>query len=70
MTPNKGKHRQEPIQSRASIELMTTDHLMPEHEAEAGFFLGENRGWAFGVPLVTRRHEVAGAPGRYGWDGS
>ncbi len=35
----------------------------------AGLFLGDNRGWGFGVSVVTRRDDVSSVPGRYGWDG-
>jgi CubicO group peptidase (beta-lactamase class C family) len=69
MMLNKGKHGRERILSRPSVELMTTDQLTPEQKAGAGFVLGENRGWGFGVSMVTRRDDVAAVPGRYGWDG-
>jgi CubicO group peptidase (beta-lactamase class C family) len=69
MMLNKGKHGRERILSRPSVELMTTDQLTAEQKAGAGFFLGDSRGWGFGVSLVTRRDDVAGIPGRYGWDG-
>ena len=69
MLLNKGKYGRERILSRPSVELMTTDQLTPEQKAEPGFFLGDSRGWGFGVSLVTRRDDVAGVPGRYGWDG-
>ena len=50
---------------------MTTDQLTPEQKAASGFFLGflDNRGWGFGVSVVTRRDDVAAVPGRFGWDG-
>ena len=32
-------------------------------------FLGDNRGWGFGVSVVKRRDDIAGIPGRYGWEG-
>lgn len=68
---NKGKHGHERILSRLSIELMTTDHITPEQKAVSEFFAGawENRGWGFGMSVITRRDDVAGVPGRYGWDG-
>jgi CubicO group peptidase (beta-lactamase class C family) len=69
MMLNKGKHGSERILSRPSVELMTTDQLTPGQKAEAGLILGENRGWGFGVAIVTKGDDSAGVPGRYGWDG-
>jgi CubicO group peptidase (beta-lactamase class C family) len=68
---NKGKHGSERILSRLSVELMTTDQITPEQKAVSGFFPGfwDNRGWGFGLAIVTRRDDVAAVPGRFGWDG-
>ena len=67
-----GAHGQERILSRPSIELMTTDHLTPEQKAASPFFesFWNDRGWGLGVAVFTRRDEVAGSPGRFGWDGA
>jgi CubicO group peptidase (beta-lactamase class C family) len=64
-----GRHGGERILSRPSVELMTTNQLTPEQQAGGSLILGDNRGWGFGVAVVTRRDGVAAAPGRYGWDG-
>jgi CubicO group peptidase (beta-lactamase class C family) len=66
-----GKHGRERILSRLSVELMTTDHITPEQKAASNFFPGfwDNRGWGFGMSVITRRDDVAAVPGRYGWDG-
>ena len=69
MMLGKGKHGTARILSRPSVELMTTDHLTPEQKADVGVFLGDSRGWGFGVSMVTRRDDVAGSVGRFGWDG-
>jgi len=71
MMLNKGKHGRERILSRLSVELMTTDHITPEQKAASNFFPGfwDNRGWGFGMSVITRRDDVAAVPGRYGWDG-
>ena len=71
MMLNKGKYRNERILSRLSVELMTTDQITPEQKAVSDFFPGfwDNRGWGFGLAVVTRRDDVAGVPGRFGWDG-
>jgi CubicO group peptidase (beta-lactamase class C family) len=64
-----GKHGNERILSRLSVEAMTTDQLTTEQQAEAGPILDANRGWGFGVAIVIRRDDVAAVPGRFGWDG-
>jgi len=57
------------ILSRPSIELMTADHLTPSQKAGAEFFLGANRGWGFGLSVITKRDDLSSTPGRFGWDG-
>jgi CubicO group peptidase (beta-lactamase class C family) len=66
-----GKHGNQRILSRRSVELMTTDHITPEQKAVSTFVPGfwDDHGWGFGVSIVTRRDELAATPGRYGWDG-
>jgi len=71
MMLNKGKLPGERILSRLSVELMTADQLTPEQKAVSGFFPGffNNRGWGFGVSVMTQRDQLASVPGRFGWDG-
>ena len=71
MMLNKGKSGGDRILSRLSVELMTADHLTPEQKAGSGFFPGfwDNRGWGFGMSIVTRRDHLSSVPGRFGWDG-
>lgn len=69
MILNGGRHGSERILSRPSIELMTTDHLTAEQRAGTDPFLGEQRGWGFGLSMMIRRDEVHAVPGRYGWEG-
>ena len=69
MLLNQGKHGSTRILSRPSVEAMTTDQLTAEQRASAGPFLGDNRGWGFGVSVVTKRDDVVAVPGRFGWDG-
>ena len=66
-----GKHGSERMLSRPSVELMTTDHITREQKAASEFFAGfwDNRGWGFGLSVITRRDDLAATPGRYGWDG-
>jgi CubicO group peptidase (beta-lactamase class C family) len=68
MMLRQGRHGRERILSRPSVDLMTTDQLTPEQHATAGPILGD-RGWGFGVSIVTRRDDVSAVPGRFGWDG-
>jgi len=71
MMLNNGKYGSERILSRPSIEVMTTDQLTPEQKAASVFFPGfwDNRGWGFGVSIITKRDALENTPGRYGWDG-
>jgi CubicO group peptidase (beta-lactamase class C family) len=69
MMLNKGKHGNERILSRPSVDLMTTDQTTPEQRAGSELFLEDNRGWGFGISVITRRDDVASVPGRFGWDG-
>jgi CubicO group peptidase (beta-lactamase class C family) len=71
MMLSQGKHGNERILSRPSVELMTTDQLTPEQKAASSLISGflDGHGWGFGVSVVTRRDDIAAVPGRYGWDG-
>jgi catechol 2,3-dioxygenase-like lactoylglutathione lyase family enzyme len=46
-------------------------HITPEQKAASPFFenFWDNRGWGFGLSIITRRDNVADVPGRFGWDG-
>ncbi len=69
MLLHKGRHGDERILSRPTVELMTTDHLTPEQKASARIFFGDNSGWGFGVAVTTKRDDLAASPGRFGWTG-
>jgi len=71
MMLDKGRFGRERILSRPSVEAMITDQITPEQKAASTSFPGffDNRGWGFGLSIVTRRDDVSAAPGRYGWDG-
>ena len=69
MMLNKGLHGRERILSRAAVELMTTDQLTMEQKTGAELFFGASRSWGMGMAVTTRRDELWGSPGRYGWDG-
>jgi CubicO group peptidase (beta-lactamase class C family) len=72
MMLNRGRYGTERILSRPTVELMTTDQLTPEQKAASPFFerFWDSRGWGLGLSIVTRRDDVAGVPGRFGWDGA
>jgi CubicO group peptidase (beta-lactamase class C family) len=71
MLLNRGTLRGERILSRPSVGTMTTNQLTPEQRAIGGLVPGifDNRGWGFGVSVVTNRIGPAQPEGRYGWDG-
>ena len=69
MMLNKGLHGRERIVSRAAIELMTTDQLTAEQKTGTELLFGQSRSWGMGVAVTTKRDELWGNPGRYGWDG-
>ena len=71
MMLNQGRHGNQRLLSRLSVEAMTTDQLTPEQKAAAVFLPGffDRIGWGFGVSVATRRDGVAAVPGRFGWDG-
>jgi CubicO group peptidase (beta-lactamase class C family) len=64
-----GRGPAERILSRPAVELMTSDHLTPGQKT--GLVPGQfdGRGWGFGVGVRTRRDDLAGSVGSYGWDG-
>jgi len=72
MMLNQGAYGKERILSRLAVELMTTDQLTPEQKAASPFFenFWGSRGWGLGLSILTRREDVAGVPGRFGWDGA
>ena len=58
------------ILSRPTVELMTSDQLMPAQKAASPFYSGfwDSNGWGFGMSVVTTRHGYLSV-GSYGWDG-
>ncbi len=71
MMLGQGRRGGERILSRPSVELMTSDHLTPGQKAVSGLVSGffENHGWGLGMSVITRRDDVAGSVGMFGWDG-
>lgn len=71
MLLGRGRHGDERILSRRSVEVMVTDQLTPAQKAAVHFMPGfwDNRGWGFGLSVMTRNNDLASVPGRFGWDG-
>lgn len=69
MMLHKGRHGREQILSRATVELMTTDQLTPEHRADSEIFFGTHSSWGLGMAVDIRRNEIFHTPGRFGWTG-
>jgi CubicO group peptidase (beta-lactamase class C family) len=69
MMLNGGRLGSERILSRPSVDLMTTDQVTPEQKSGSELFLGDNRGWGFGLAVYGKRDDLYTAPGRFGWDG-
>jgi len=57
------------VLSQESVTLMTTNHIVADQKRESQLFLGNARGWGFGLSVFTGLDDVQGSPGRFGWDG-
>jgi CubicO group peptidase (beta-lactamase class C family) len=71
MLLNKGTFGGARVLSRASVELMTMDHLTPGQKVEKDAFgdhFGRHGGYGFGLAVRTHRRDLA-SPGQFGWDG-
>jgi CubicO group peptidase (beta-lactamase class C family) len=70
MMLNKGRRGPRRVLSRPSVLLMTSDQLTPQQQAENALFFSDGAAsWGFGLSVVIRRSELAGSPGRFGWNG-
>ena len=69
MMLHKGDGGREQILSRATVELMTSDQLTPQHRIGAELFFGGFSSWGLGVAVDIRREEIFHSPGRFGWTG-
>jgi CubicO group peptidase (beta-lactamase class C family) len=58
----------EPLLSRESVRLMTTDHLTARQRAESPLFL-EGQGWGYGGSVDVDLLQPWNVLGRYGWVG-
>lgn len=57
------------ILSKASVKLMTTNHISADEKRESQLFLGNTRGWGFGMSVFRALDDGDTTPGRFGWDG-
>ncbi|MGH8207289.1 MAG: serine hydrolase domain-containing protein [Steroidobacteraceae bacterium] len=59
------------ILSRPGVATMLIDYLTAEQKDGTGFTpsFWDNRGWGFGLAIVTRRDSLFTTPGRFGWNG-
>ncbi|WP_244210997.1 serine hydrolase domain-containing protein [Amycolatopsis kentuckyensis] len=71
MLANGGSHGGRRVLSRATVALMTMDHLTPAQKEEKdryGDHFGRHGGYGFGMAVRTHRRDLA-SPGQFGWDG-
>lgn len=69
MMLRKGRYDGGQILSRATVTLMTQDHLTPDNRAGAEIFFGSFSSWGLGFAMDTARREIYHNPGRFGWTG-
>jgi CubicO group peptidase (beta-lactamase class C family) len=71
MMLRQGKCDEGRLLSRASLEVMTADHLTAEQKRESGLFAGyfASHGWGFGMSVATERDGLGEPAGRFGWNG-
>lgn len=65
----KGRHGRKYLLSRPTVELMTTDQLLPSQKQGAELFFGDAKSWGLGLAVTVRRTDLWETPGRFGWDG-
>lgn len=69
MMLDKGRHGAERLLARPTVEMMTTDQLLPSQKEGAELFFGDTRSWGLGLAVTLRRTDPWETPGRFGWDG-
>jgi CubicO group peptidase (beta-lactamase class C family) len=69
MMLNKGIWGQERLLTQASVELMTSDQLVPPQKEGAELFFGSHSSWGFGMGVNIQHEKPWTVPGRFGWDG-
>jgi CubicO group peptidase (beta-lactamase class C family) len=69
MLLNGGSLAGQRVLSPQSVALMTTNHISLDEKKESQLFLGNSRGWGFGMSVFTGLDDPLSPPGRFGWDG-
>jgi CubicO group peptidase (beta-lactamase class C family) len=69
MLLDRGRAGKEQLLSRATVELMTMDHLTDEQRVGGEAILGRHAGWGFGMAVDVRREQIFQNVGRFGWNG-
>ncbi|HEX3488933.1 MAG TPA: serine hydrolase domain-containing protein [Streptosporangiaceae bacterium] len=69
MMLQQGRYRGRRLLARPTVQVMTTDQLTDQQREENAIFFAGMGGWGFGLNVVTRRTDVALAPGSFGWTG-
>ena len=64
-----GTHQGEPLLSSGSVADMTRDHLTAEQRRSASLFLGEHRGWGYGMAAPGPVSREPPIPWGFGWNG-
>lgn len=65
----KGRHGRKRLLARPTVELMTTDQLLPSQKEGADLFFGTAKSWGMGLSVTVHRTDLWETPGRFGWDG-
>ncbi|QBD77133.1 class C beta-lactamase-related serine hydrolase [Ktedonosporobacter rubrisoli] len=75
MLLNKGMLDGSRLLSRRTVEAMTTDYLTPEQHTHATFAFSNNQMWAnrgfgYGVQVLTKQTGLGPSIGTFGWPGA
>jgi CubicO group peptidase (beta-lactamase class C family) len=69
MMLQQGRYGGRRLLARPTVQVMTTDQLTDQQREENAIFFAGLGGWGFGLNVITRRTDVALAPGSFGWTG-
>lgn len=69
MMLQRGRYGGRRLLARPTVQVMTTDQLTDQQREENAIFFAGMGGWGFGLNVITRRTDVALAPGSFGWSG-
>jgi CubicO group peptidase (beta-lactamase class C family) len=69
MMLQQGRYGGRRLLARPTVQVMTTDQLTDQQREENAIFFAGMGGWGFGLNVITRRTDVALAPGSFGWSG-